>query len=190
MSTGHFGRAVPVGLRRFPLLNGKTLNGKKFTFPSDLEPLNAPYHVATLNFKNKNVWNARTWAGLHSSLELMEAQSNHQIGMYHVFLFPTLHFLWSPIWKRRCKSWADENAIPHDNVLVVYGDRDAICDDIGIFNDGRQYGFLICNSGKVLFVSDGRYVSHKHDWAIHKAVRTFHSQKEELHASETVDNID
>jgi hypothetical protein len=180
MSTGHFGRAVPVGLRRFPLLNGTTLSGSKFTFPTDLEPLNSPYHVATINFKNKHVWNARTWAGLHSSLELMEAQSNNQIGMYHVFILPTLHILWSPFWKRRCKSWANENDIPLENVLVVYGDRDAICDDIGIFNDGRQYGFLIRNTGKILFATDGRYLSNKHDWAIHKAIRSFHSQRNEI----------
>lgn len=176
MSTGHFGRAVPVGLRRFPLLHGKTLSGSRIVFPIELKPSEAPYHVSTINFKNKHVWNARTWAGVHSSLELMEAHNHNQIGMYHVFIFPSLYILWSPVWKRRCKVWARENAIPEENVIVVYGDRDAICDDIGIFNDGRPYGFILRNTGKVLFATDGRYLSHKHDWAIHKAVRTFHIQ--------------
>ena len=178
MSTGHFGRAVPVGLRRFPLLHGRTLEGSKIVFPTDLAPLNAPFNVATFNFKNKHVWNARTWAGLHSSLELMRP-AGEALGMYHVWLFPTVHRLWSPIWRRWCRSWAEENGIPASNVIAVYGDRDAICEDIGIFNDGRQYGFLIRNSGKVLFASDGRYLSNKHDIGIHKAIRTFYSQQSE-----------
>lgn len=181
MSTGHFGRAVPVGLRRFPLLSGRTLGGSKFVFPTDMEPQAAPFHVATINFKNKHVWNARTWAGLHSSLELLEGHNGHAIGsVYHVFVFPTLYMLWAPLWKRRCRAWAAENHIPLDNVLVVYGDRNAICEDIGIYNDGRQYGFLMRNSGKTIFAADGRYLSHKHDFAIHKAIRTLHTQEAEV----------
>lgn len=173
MSTGHFGRAVPVGLRRFPLLRGKTLGGTKMEFPTDLKPQDAPFHVVTLNFKNKHVWNARTWAGLHSSLELLQQHNEKNIGsMFHVFIFPRFFMLWSPWWKRRCRSWAEENYIPPENVMVVYGDRDAICEDIGIFNDGRQYGFIMRNSGKVLFAAHGRYLSHKHDFQIHKAIRT------------------
>ena len=184
MSTGHFGRAVPVGLRRFPLLRGKTLTGSKFEFPTDLVPREAPFHVATLNFKNKHVWNARTWAGLHSSLELLEEHSQRTIGcMCHVFVFPRLHMLWAPLWKRRCRAWAAENHIAEDRVIVVYGDRDAICEDIGIFNDGRQYCFIIQNSGKVLFATDGRYLSHKHDFHIHKAIRTLYAQEAEDEAS-------
>ena len=181
MSTGHFGRAVPVGLRRFPLLRGRTLQGDKFTFPTDLQPLDSAFHVASLNFKNKHVWNARTWAGLHSSLELMsQTQGGLKVGsMYHVFIFPRYFMLWSPFWKRRCRAWAEENHIPLGNVLVVYGDREAICDDIGVFNDGRQYGFIIRNSGKVIFAADGRYLSHKHDFSIHKSIRTLENQESE-----------
>jgi hypothetical protein len=180
MSAGHFGRAVPVGLRRFPLLRGKTLNGDKIVFPTELQPSEAPFHVATINFKNKHVWNARTWAGLHSSLEILEQHNGKNIGsVYHVFVFPRLYMLWGPLWKRRCLGWAKENHISPDKVMVVYGDRDAICEDIGVFNNGRNYGFLIRNSGKVLFAADGRYLSHKHDFAIHKAIRTFQNQENE-----------
>ena len=181
MSTGHFGRAVPVGLRRFPLLKGMNLNGEKLVFPAQLEPQNAPFHVATINFKNKHVWNARTWASLHSSLALLEQHKGSQtIGsMYHVFVFPWLYMLWGPLWRRRCQQWADDNHIPRTNVMVVYGDRDAICEDIGIMNSGRQYGFLIRNSGKVLFAADGRYLNHRHDFAIHKAIRTLQNQASE-----------
>jgi hypothetical protein len=183
MSTGHFGRAVPVGLRRFPLLRGRTLEGRKVEFPTDLQPTDAAFHVVSLNFKNKHVWNARTWAGLHSSLELMtQTQGTLKVGsMYHVFIFPRFFMLWSPIWRRRCRAWADENHILPQNVLVVYGDREAICDDIGVLNDGRQYGFMIRNSGKVLFAADGRYLSHKHDFSIHKSIRTLESQEAENH---------
>jgi len=176
MSTGHFGRTVPVTLRRFPSLHAKDLLGEKLLFPTDLP--SAPFHVATINFKNKHVWNARTWAGLHSSLELLQQHRGDHIGhIYHLFVFPSLYKLWSPIWKYRCKSWALENKIPLQHVLVVYGDRDAICNDIGILNDGRQFAFLIRNSGKVLYASDGRYLSLKHDFAIHKAIRSIYGEK-------------
>ncbi len=179
MSTGHFGRAVPVGLRRFPLLRGRTLGGTKIEFPTELKPQDSPFHVVTLNFKNKHVWNARTWAGLHSSLDLLQQHNEKLIGsMFHVFIFPRFFMLWSPWWKRRCKSWAAENHISPENVMVVYGDRNAICEDIGIFNDGRQYGFIMRNSGKVLFAAHGRYLSHKHDFLIHKAIRTLHDGQE------------
>ena len=184
MSTGHFGRAVPVGLRPFPLLVGKTLSGAKIVIPSQLNPPEAPLHVMTLNFKNKHVWNARTWAGLHSSVELLLQHSGmiespeQRPGMYHVWLFPTIHWLWSPFWKRRCRVWAAENGIKEENVVVVYGNRDEITEEIGIFNDGRQYAFLLDNNGKTHFATDGRYLSHKHDFSIHKAVQTLIDQRQ------------
>jgi hypothetical protein len=187
MSTGHFGRAVPVGLRRFPILIGRTLAGSKVSVPSELKPSSAPLHVMTVNFKNKHVWNARTWAGLHSSVELllqhagMIESPEHRPGMYHVWLLPTVHWLWSPLWKQRCRGWAKENGIPEENVIVVYGNRDEISEDIGIFNDGRQYAFLLDNDGKVHFATDGRYLSHKHDFSIHKAVQTLIRQSQEIH---------
>jgi hypothetical protein len=181
MSTGHFGRAVPVGLRRFPFLHGKTLAGRKFVFPSDLQPIDAPFHVTTINFRNKHVWNARTWGGLYSSLQLLGVHNGNPPGsLLHLFVFPSLHLLWAPLWRRRCRAWAEENHIPMDKVVVVYGNRDAICDDIGVFNDGRQYGFIIKNSGKVLFAADGRYISQKHDLAIHKAIRSSSDDNEKL----------
>lgn len=182
MSTGHFGRAVPVGLRPFPLLIGRTLGGSKVVIPSEFKPSEAPFHVLTLNFKNKHVWNARTWAGLHSSVELlldhagMISSPAHRPGMFHVWLLPTVHWLWSPLWKRRCRAWADENGIDRENVMVVYGNRDEITEDIGIMNDGRQYVFLVDNAEKVHFATDGRYLSNKHDFNIHKAVQTLINQ--------------
>ena len=181
MSTGHFGRSVPVGLRRFPLLRGRTLAGDNIVFPSELHPHNASFHVASLNFRKKHVWNARKWAGLHSSLEVLSrTQGGPQVGsMYHVFIFPRIHLLWAPIWRRRCRAWAEENHISLDNVVAVYGDREAVCEDIGIFNDGRQYGFIIRNSGKVIFAAEGRYLSNKHDFAIHKSIRTLEDQQRE-----------
>ena len=175
-SLGHFGRAVPVTLRRFPFLHAKTIDGgAPLLLPSELP--NAPFHVITLNFKNSHVWNARTWAGLHSSLDILSQHHGHKIGdIYHLFIFPSFYRLWSLIWKKRCKNWAQENRIPESNVLLTYGDREAICDDIGIINDGRQYAFLLRNTGKVIFAADGRYIGHKHDIAIQKAVRSFFNE--------------
>jgi hypothetical protein len=181
MSTGHFGRAVPVGLRRFPILRGKTLGGSKIQIPTDMTPPDAPFHVLSLNFKNKNVWNAKSWHGLQSSLDILASHGTveHHPCMYYVWVFPTLYWLWSPLWKRRARGWAEENGISVDNVAVVYGNRAEICDDIGIHNDGRNYAFLIRNSGKVLFVAYGRYQSRKHDYHIHKAVNTQARQQQE-----------
>ena len=177
MSAPYFGKAVPVTLRRFPLLHAKNLAGAKVGVPNDLP--DAPFHVVTLNFKNKHVWNARTWAGLHSSLEILlqHKGENNSAHIYHLFVFPSLYRLWSPIWKTRCKTWAQENFIPQQNVLVVYGDRDAICNDIGILNDGRQYAFLLRPSGKILFATDGRYTGQKHDSTIQKAIRALYDEE-------------
>ena len=167
----HFGRAVPVTLRRFPSLLGRTLAGESFVFPNQLP--DAPFQVVSLNFKNKHVWNARTWNGLTASLD-----SN--MNMYHVWLFPWIHKAWAPLWRRRCRTWAQEHNIKEEHIVAIYGDRDAICDQIGIHNDGRQYAFMIRNSGKVLFATDGRYLSHKHDSHIHKAIRSLAMPDETL----------
>jgi hypothetical protein len=194
MSTGHFGRAVPVGLRPFPLLLGRTLGGTKVVIPSELKSPQAPLHVLTFNFKNKHVWNARTWAGLHSSVELllkhagMVSSPAQQPGMFHVWLLPTVHWFWSPLWKRRCRAWADENGIDRENVIVVYGNRDEITEDIGILNDGRQYAFLLDNSGKIHFATDGRYLGHKHDISINKAVQTLINMVK-LESRDNVDSL-
>ena len=187
MSTGHFGRAVPVGLRRFPLLHGKTLGGSKFEFPTQLP--DAPFHVVTMNFRNKNVWNARSWHGLQSSLEILQTHAvETKPGMYYLWLLPTVHWLWAPIWKRRCRAWANENGISENSVVVVYGNRDEITDEIGIHNDGRMYAFLMRNTGKVFFATDGRYLSNKHDFHIHKAINTMINQDMEDRGRKEMDN--
>jgi len=67
-------------------------------------------------------------------------------------------------------------------VIVVYGDRDEITEDIGVMNNGRQFAFLIQSSGKVLFSADGRYLSHKHDFHIHKAIQMLINQMNERSA--------
>ena len=176
--SAHFGRAVPVGLRKFPLLFGKTLEGTTVTFPHCLEPATAPFHLVTLNFKNKHVWNARTWNSVHSSLDILSQHSPGAApGMFFVWLFPLVHRLWAPVWRRRCKAWAREHGIAERNVISVYGDRDEITGEIGVHNDGRQYAFLLSNAGDVLFAADGRYNSNKHDFHIHKAIQTKSNQK-------------
>lgn len=168
--SAHFGRAVPVALRRFPALFGQTLTGNKVVVPECFP--DKGFHLVSLNFKNKHVWNALTWNGLASSLDLVAQHSNQQsVEMYYVWLFPLIHRLWAPIWRKRCRQWATERAIDHSQVISVYGDRDAICEQIGIHNDGRQYAFLVTQTGKILFGSDGRYQSHKHDFHIHKAIK-------------------
>jgi hypothetical protein len=58
-------------------------------------------------------------------------------------------------------------------------------------NDGRQYAFLMNNAGRVIFSADGRYLSHKHDFHIHKAIQTcvnqLHEDRKRNHVASNID---
>ncbi|KAF4657244.1 40S ribosomal protein S3 [Perkinsus olseni] len=126
MSTAHYGRAVPVGLRRFPNLKAKMIkDSKRVRFPTDLPP---GFHIVILMFKNNHHWDAGTWHGLYDKVSQLVDHAHRSIlkeyegvcpvdddddlppftppKLYYLWLFGRFRWLWSYFWIRRCRKWA------------------------------------------------------------------------------------
>lgn len=161
MSTAHYGRAVPVALRRFGRLQmiPVKMPHEPVVLPNDLP---SGMHCVILLTRLKHIANLDSWLGVRAALErLMGEQSSvarvqGEMNMYVCCLLP---WFWPLriLWRYKARKWQErldtEEEFAKVSLYTSVVDRETFLEKMCIHNDGRSYGLLIQNDGEIMWCS-------------------------------------
>uniref|UniRef100_A0A7S1AEU3 Uncharacterized protein n=1 Tax=Noctiluca scintillans TaxID=2966 RepID=A0A7S1AEU3_NOCSC len=167
MSTAHYGRAVPLALRRFV-----RLPCTKHVFDGPSEQLALPsgmpsgLHVVLLLSRRRHIEHADSWLSVREVWERLLAEralrKEDEMQMYICCLLPRfLPLRW--IWRYRMRHWQQllRDECPSSVHLLSTDEWSAgFHDRMGIHDDGRAYAMMIRNDGEILWASHDAFQEH------------------------------
>jgi len=166
MSTGYFGRAVPLALRGFSKLQCSRWTAERTT-ESFLLPSSLPSgtHVVLLLNRRRQIEYCDSWLSVREAWErVLTDRGLHQKGemqMYMCCMLPRF-WLFRPMWYLRMRQWQDllqQDEEPSVHLLSCTSWSD-FHENMQIHNDGRSYGLIIRNDGEILWASDDAFKAH------------------------------
>eukprot|EP00747_Dinoflagellata_sp_TGD_P166123 gnl/TRDRNA2_/TRDRNA2_188412_c0_seq1.p1 gnl/TRDRNA2_/TRDRNA2_188412_c0~~gnl/TRDRNA2_/TRDRNA2_188412_c0_seq1.p1 ORF type:complete len:249 (-),score=51.37 gnl/TRDRNA2_/TRDRNA2_188412_c0_seq1:52-798(-) len=169
MSTAHYGRAVPLALRRFAKLPC-TFHALPPAAPSPMmlpHDLPSGINVVLLMPKLRHIEYADSWLAVREVFERLLSerglQREGELQLYICCLMPRLWPLrW--LWRRRIRQWSELAAAEGQtsvHLLSTSGWRKAnLHDRLGIHDDGRAYSLMIRNDGEILWASHDNFKEH------------------------------
>eukprot|EP00933_Yihiella_yeosuensis_P083628 TRINITY_DN97876_c0_g1_i1.p1 TRINITY_DN97876_c0_g1~~TRINITY_DN97876_c0_g1_i1.p1 ORF type:complete len:219 (-),score=34.80 TRINITY_DN97876_c0_g1_i1:96-752(-) len=166
MSTAHYGRAVPLALRRFVPLPCRIHSAEKLrtigaiTIPKELP---TGVHVVLMLTRQKHIEHADSWLGVRTAWErLLAEQGTHVKGemqMYICCFLPKFLPL-RLMWRWRMRNWAALlKGEDHDKVHVISTRAwtDGFYEKMQIHDDGRAYAMVVRNDGEILWASHDKF---------------------------------
>jgi len=191
MSTAHFGRAVPLGLRRFTRLPcavhsamtppAEVVAGSATTaaaprtmvLPQSLPP---GVHVVLLMNRRRQIEHCDSWLSVREAWDRVLAdrglRQEGEMQMYICCLLPKFWPLrW--IWRWRIRQWQEllaEEDHPSVHLLSTTAWTSGFHDTLQIPNDGRAYAMVIRNDGEILWASDDAFKEHLQEKAMVRVV--------------------
>mmetsp|Transcript_25199 Transcript_25199/g.57968 ORF Transcript_25199/g.57968 Transcript_25199/m.57968 type:complete len:248 (-) Transcript_25199:59-802(-) len=188
MSTAHYGRAVPVALRRFPKIQchklrlpevvpesvGSEKDGShQLLLPRGLQD---GVHVILLLNRLRQIESADSWLSVREALErhLVEQQL-HNEGELQMYICCLLPYFWPLrwLWRWRMQVWDDLLGSEHPAVHIMWSTdwSTSTYDRLGVHNDGRAYALVIRKNGEILWASHDKFKENKHQRLMVKVVR-------------------
>eukprot|EP00397_Hematodinium_sp_SG-2012_P046010 GEMP01051845.1.p1 GENE.GEMP01051845.1~~GEMP01051845.1.p1 ORF type:complete len:222 (+),score=49.73 GEMP01051845.1:187-852(+) len=160
MSTAHYGRAVPVAMRRFGRIQIVPVNAPKepLTLPADLP---SGMHCVILLTRLKHIANLDSWLGVREAIDrLMQEQSSvaqvdGEMNMYVCCMLPWF-WPWRLLWRYKAWKWQEklaENEFEKVTLYTAVIDRERFLENMCIHNDGRSYGLIIQSDGEIMWCS-------------------------------------
>mmetsp|Transcript_95991 Transcript_95991/g.291583 ORF Transcript_95991/g.291583 Transcript_95991/m.291583 type:complete len:208 (+) Transcript_95991:152-775(+) len=175
MSCAHYGRAVPLALRRFAQLPCAlhAQRGGQLVLPGGAPP---GVHVVLLLSRRRHIEHVDSWLGVREAWERILAERGirreGEMQMYICCLLPRFWPLrW--MWRRRMDQWASLLREEHPAVHLLHTSTwsSAFYSSMQIHNDGRAYAMVVRNNGEILWASHDAFKEHLQEQAMVRAVR-------------------
>mmetsp|Transcript_94124 Transcript_94124/g.280897 ORF Transcript_94124/g.280897 Transcript_94124/m.280897 type:complete len:261 (+) Transcript_94124:69-851(+) len=185
MSTAHYGRAVPLALRRFARLRCKQQGPPgapplgELELPSGLPP---GIHVVLLMRRRRHIEHADSWLGVREAWERVLAERGlRQEGELRLYICCLLPRFWPlrPFWYWRLRQWTRlleeeglSDAKPDGGPAAVHlltnttWSRTGFYDQMHLHDDGRAYAMVLRNDGEILWGSHDAFKEHLQEKAM------------------------
>lgn len=165
MSTAHYGRAVPLALRRFVKLPCVTHGSSKpLLLPSEMPN---GVHVVLLLNRLRQIEHADSWLSVRVAWErLLKERGIRTEGDMQMYICCVLP--WFPLlrwwWHWRMQQWSQLLQEEHPSVHLLSTSTRARARDfytkMQIPNDSRCYAMVIRNNGEILWASHDKFQEH------------------------------
>uniref|UniRef100_A0A7S1PKI6 Uncharacterized protein n=1 Tax=Alexandrium catenella TaxID=2925 RepID=A0A7S1PKI6_ALECA len=180
MSTAHYGRAVPLALRRFARLRCQPRVMPGTPLPPQLEipsGLPAGVHVVLLLRRRRHIEHCDSWLSVREAWERALAERGlQQEGELRLYICCMMPRFWPMrlFWHWRMRGWVallEKEEQPAVQILSCSSWSGGFYERMRIHDDGRAYAMVIRNDGEILWASHDAFKEHLQEKAMAIVVR-------------------